>query len=401
MFSMTIPGLTSLLTTYGYWAVFACIAIESTGIPFPGETMLLVASIYAGTTHQLSLPLVIAAAASGAILGDNLGFWAGREGGYRLLRRYGRFLRLDERKLKLGLYLFMRHGGKVVFFGRFVALLRMWAAFLAGTNRMGWKRFLLFNALGGMLWATLYGAGGYLLGDNVHRLTGPMGIVAIVLAVLTLLAFLVFVRRNEHRLEEEAERTLPGPLDAYQSAAVTDSMLKECTDLPRPSAYAKTKPLRSSQGQSSRKRHWEGKRIVCSAVMVLGLLAWALGVYTLVATHDREQASALLAAGVVCLLVGLVGRYAKEGWSLLSRQPPLLLAGVSALGGLVLAATVGVLAVRAHEKTSALLSAGLPELTAEYHARAPVLLEVGVFCLFAGIALILLSVKESQAGALP
>jgi len=145
MFSSTVPGLTSLLTTYGDFAVFACIAIESTGIPFPGETMLLVAAIYAGTTHQLSLPLVIAAAATGAILGDNLGFWAGREGGYRLLRRNARFLRLDERKLKLGLYLFMRHGGKVVFFGRFVAVLRMWAASLSGTNRMGWKRFLLFN----------------------------------------------------------------------------------------------------------------------------------------------------------------------------------------------------------------------------------------------------------------
>src|SRR6266516_6832572 len=89
MFSMTIPGLTSLLTTYGYWAVFACIAIESTGIPFPGETMLLVAAIYAGTTHRLAIPLVIAAATLGAILGDNIGYWVGREGGFRLLRRYG------------------------------------------------------------------------------------------------------------------------------------------------------------------------------------------------------------------------------------------------------------------------------------------------------------------------
>ena len=259
MFHIATSDLMHLLTTYGYWAVLVFVAIESTGIPFPGETMLLVAAIYAGTTHQLSLPLVIAAAATGAILGDNLGFWIGREGGYRLLRRYGRFLRLDERKLKLGLYLFMRHGGKVVFFGRFVALLRMWAAFLAGTNRMGWKRFLHFNALGGMLWATLYGAGGYLLGDNVHRLTGPMGIVAIVLAVLTLLTFLVFVRRNERRLEEEAERALPGPLDAYQSVAVRDGALKDRTDLPRWPVQGKTRPHRSSRGGSSQERFWEGK----------------------------------------------------------------------------------------------------------------------------------------------
>jgi membrane protein DedA with SNARE-associated domain len=217
MFHFATSTLMHLLTTYGYWAVLFFVAIESTGIPFPGETMLLVAAIYAGSTHRLSLPLVIGAAASGAILGDNLGFWIGREGGYRLLRRYGRYIRLDERKLKLGQYLFMQHGGKVVFFGRFVAVLRAWAAFLAGTNRMRWPLFLLFNALGGIVWATLYGLGGYFLGDNVHRLTGPVGIVAIVLAAFFIIAFLLFLRHNEHRLEDEAERALPGPLDEYQS----------------------------------------------------------------------------------------------------------------------------------------------------------------------------------------
>ena len=216
MIHVATSDLLHLLNTYGYLAVLVFVAIESTGIPFPGETMLLVAAIYAGTTHRLSIALVIAAAASGAILGDNLGFWIGREGGYRLLRRYGRYIRLEERRLKLGQYLFMRHGGKVVFFGRFVAVLRAWAAFLAGTNRMPWPRFLFFNAAGGIVWATLYGLGGYLLGDNVHRLTGTIGTVALVLAVLIIIAFLVFLRRNEHRLEEEAERALPGPLSDYE-----------------------------------------------------------------------------------------------------------------------------------------------------------------------------------------
>jgi len=216
MIHVATSDLLHLLNTYGYWAVLVFVAIESTGIPFPGETMLLVAAIYAGTTHRLSIALVIAAAATGAILGDNLGFWIGREGGYRLLRRYGRYIRLEERRLKLGQYLFMRHGGKVVFFGRFVAVLRAWAAFLAGTNRMPWPRFLFFNAAGGIVWATLYGLGGYFLGDNVHRLTGTIGTVALVLAVLVIIAFLVFLRRNEHRLEEEAERALPGPLSAYE-----------------------------------------------------------------------------------------------------------------------------------------------------------------------------------------
>lgn len=136
MLHLATSDLIHLLATYGYWAVLFFVAIESTGIPLPGETMLLVAAIAAGTTHKLSLPLIIGAAACGAILDDNLGFLVGHEGGYRLLRRFGHYIRLDERKLKLGQYLFRKHGGKVVFFGRFVSVLRAWAAFLAGTNRM-------------------------------------------------------------------------------------------------------------------------------------------------------------------------------------------------------------------------------------------------------------------------
>lgn len=100
-----------------------------------------------------------------------------------MLRRYGSAIHLDERKVKVGLYLFRRHGGKVVFFGRFVAILRAWAAFLAGTNRMPWSRFLLFSALGGIVWATVYGLGGYFPGATIHRLAGPLGTITLVLAV--------------------------------------------------------------------------------------------------------------------------------------------------------------------------------------------------------------------------
>src|SRR5258708_6639973 len=165
MLHVATSDLQHFLMTYGYLAVLLFVAIESIGIPFPGETMLLVAAIYAGTTRELSIWVVILGAAGGAIVGDNVGYWIGGEGGFRLLRRYGRYIRLDERKLKVGLYLFRKHGGKVVFFGRFVAVLRAWAAFLAGVNRMPWPRFLLFNALVGIIWSTLYGLGGYLLGD--------------------------------------------------------------------------------------------------------------------------------------------------------------------------------------------------------------------------------------------
>lgn len=208
----TAQTLTDLLNSYGYLAVFLFVGIESTGIPFPGETMLLTAAIFAGTTHSLNIALVIAAAAAGAIVGDNLGFWAGREGGYRLVRRYGRYVRLDERRLKLGQYLFDRHGGKVVFFGRFVAVLRTWAAFLAGVNRMPWSRFLFFNAAGGILWAGTFGLLGYLLGNHIARVEGPVRIISIALALVFAVAFVLFLRRNEERLQAEAERELPGPL---------------------------------------------------------------------------------------------------------------------------------------------------------------------------------------------
>ena len=113
-----------ILATHGYLAVFAFIGIESLGIPFPGETMLVTAAVYGGATGHLSIALVIAAAAAGAIVGDNVGFGLGHWGGYRLLVRYGGYVRLDQAKLKVGRYLLLRHGGKVVFFGRFVSVLR-------------------------------------------------------------------------------------------------------------------------------------------------------------------------------------------------------------------------------------------------------------------------------------
>ena len=202
--------LDHLLSTYGYAAVFAFIAIESLGIPFPGETMLITAGIYTGTTHHLEIALVIAAAAAGAIIGDNIGYGVGHWGGYRLLLRYGKYVRIDRAKLKVGRYIFVRHGAKVVFFGRFVSILRTYAAFLAGTNKMDWKRFLLYNASGGIIWALIFGLASYLLGRTIDKLSTPVDIALGVVGGLAVVAFLVFLRRNQKRLEEEAERAFPG-----------------------------------------------------------------------------------------------------------------------------------------------------------------------------------------------
>ena len=201
-----------LVAAYGYPAIVLAIALESMGVPLPGETVLIAAALYAGATHQLSIVLVVAAAALGAVFGDNTGFWIGRRLGFPLLRRYGRFVRLDERRLKLGRYLFARHGSTIVFFGRFTALLRALAALLAGANGMTWGRFLLFNLSRGVLWAALYGGGGYLLGSAVQQIAGPVGIGLAVLAVGVIVAVAVFLRRHEAQLAAKAEHAYPGSL---------------------------------------------------------------------------------------------------------------------------------------------------------------------------------------------
>jgi membrane protein DedA with SNARE-associated domain len=156
--------------------------------------MLIAAAIYAGTTHQLDIELVILAAIAGAIIGDNIGFILGREVGYRLVTRYGRFIGVTERRMALGQSLFRLHGGKIVFFGRFVALLRALAAFLAGLNRMSWQRFLVLNAAGGIIWALAYGLSAYWFGAVVQHLSGPIAIAFWILGALGALAAFVAVR---------------------------------------------------------------------------------------------------------------------------------------------------------------------------------------------------------------
>jgi membrane protein DedA with SNARE-associated domain len=200
-----------LVQTYGLWALFTVVMLESMGVPLPGESALLTAALYAGSTHQIDIFRVILVAAAAAIIGDNIGYLLGRSIGVRLLVRYGRYLRLDEKRLKLGQYLFMRHGGKIVFFGRFVAILRTFAAFLAGVNLMSWPRFLGMNALGGTCWAALFGGGAYLFGEQINSVAGPLRLLFLVAAVCAAAAGMFFVRRYEKDLEERAEAAIPGP----------------------------------------------------------------------------------------------------------------------------------------------------------------------------------------------
>jgi len=205
--------LQDFVASYGYFAVFAIVAAESAGVPLPGETTLVSAAVFAGQ-GTLDVKWVIACAALGAILGDNAGYWVGREYGFPIVLKYGRYLHLDEPRLKLGQYLFQRHGGKIVFFGRFVALLRAFAAVLAGINHLEWPRFFTFNALGGVVWASLFGLGGFFLGRAFEHYARPVGLAALIAAIIGAIAAQRFIAHHEKALIAEAEAALPGPLMA-------------------------------------------------------------------------------------------------------------------------------------------------------------------------------------------
>jgi membrane protein DedA with SNARE-associated domain len=223
---MELPSwLVQGIDTYGYWAILLAVAIESTGIPFPGETALVVGAVYAATHHTLDIPLVIIAASVGAILGDNLGYTIGRRGGYPVLQRVAQLLHLDLGRLSYSERFFERHGDKTVFFGRFFSILRTWVAFLAGLHRMPRRVFFVWNAAGGIVWATAYGTLGYVLGHNlpllerVLRTLGIGGIVLLAAVVLAAIGVWWYRRRREARMVEGAE---PGEAQSQDSASESE-----------------------------------------------------------------------------------------------------------------------------------------------------------------------------------
>jgi len=204
--------LEQIISTQGYWAVGLVVGLESMGLPLPGETILVLAALYASATHGLDIWGVIGAAIAGAIIGDNIGYLLGRRVGYQLLLKWGPGLGITDDKIKIGQYMFIQHGVKAVFFGRFIAVLRILAAFLAGLNRMCWKRFLIANAVGGVIWAMIFGLGAYTFGKSLLQVKGPLGVVFLIIAVAAFFIGLRFVRAHEAQLREAAERALPGPL---------------------------------------------------------------------------------------------------------------------------------------------------------------------------------------------
>jgi membrane protein DedA with SNARE-associated domain len=205
-------SIAGLMAHFGLVAVFCFVALEAAGVPLPGETVLVLAAGYAGHTHHFSLAGVIGVAVGAAVIGDNVGYAFGRYGGWPLLRRHRRLLHVRDSDLKAGRLLFVRYGGRVVFLGRFVSILRTYAAFLAGVNHMPWRQFLLWNGAGGAIWAAAWTSVAYVFGTRLAELSTAVqwGSLAVMAGLAVTVTWMI--RRGWGRLRAEAEATYPHPL---------------------------------------------------------------------------------------------------------------------------------------------------------------------------------------------
>lgn len=211
--TLSTTTLESLLQHWGYWVVFGAMLLENAGLPLPGETVTLLGGYAAGSGH-LNVFGVMAAAAGGAILGDNLGYWVGRRAGWGLVLRVGRLLRRSPEQMESLRTSFLRHAGKSVLIGRFVAVLRVLAGPLAGAVHMPYRRFVLFNCLGAVLWAGTMVSLAWLGGRWIpfERMVGGVvqfGLGALVLVVVLLAIPMLISRFEERQLEDGAEESPP------------------------------------------------------------------------------------------------------------------------------------------------------------------------------------------------
>lgn len=194
--------MTNLLLDYGLALLFVLVAVESAGVPLPGEIALITAAVLA--RDHYSIVSVIVLAAAGAIVGDNVGYWIGRLGGRKLVERWGITRRYAARVLPPSERFFRRHGGKTVFLGRFVSVLRVTAAWLAGMSRMHWWQFFLWNALGGVVWATGTALVAYWAGKAAAEAIGRYGLYAGGVLVVLLVVGFVVLRLWRNRVVESA-----------------------------------------------------------------------------------------------------------------------------------------------------------------------------------------------------
>ena len=202
---MTPAHLSTLVADYGYLATFVTVALASSGIPLPAGELLIAAAVYASHTHRLDLPILLIVGSAGAAIGGAVGYAVGRLLGATALERYGRFVGLDAAKVRLGRYLFVMHGGKIVFFLRFIALVGPFGGVLAGANRMALGRFALFNILGATAWTVVFGAGGYLFGSMFEAVGRTAGVAAVIVTLAVLGAAALYIHRRGAELQASAD----------------------------------------------------------------------------------------------------------------------------------------------------------------------------------------------------
>src|SRR6185437_3892368 len=215
-----IVNVEHLVESAGYPLLFLVVMAESSGVPVPGETGLITAGILS-SSGKLEIELVIAIAAAAVIVGDNIGYVIGRKGGRWVLERPGAFARQRKEVLLVGEPFFEKHGPKAVFFGRFILGLRVWASWLAGATHMHWRSFALWNALGGICWATAIGLIAYFLGRSADNAIKAFGLYGAAAAVLALFGFFFMHRRavRRARAAQEADSSEPEQQREEEAAA--------------------------------------------------------------------------------------------------------------------------------------------------------------------------------------
>jgi membrane protein DedA with SNARE-associated domain len=195
-----LAALVNVTQNLGLPLLFVLVGMESMGIPVPGETAIIFGGL-AASQGKLDITAVIVVAAAAAIIGDNIGFLIGRRGGRALLERPGRFEKERKRVLEIGDPFFEKHGSKAVFFGRWVAGLRVWAAWLAGASEMRWRTFLAWNAAGGISWATSVSLAAYFGGTTVEHIVTKVGLYGGIAVGVAVIIGLVLWRRRRAAAE--------------------------------------------------------------------------------------------------------------------------------------------------------------------------------------------------------
>jgi membrane-associated protein len=201
--TLQLAALFGISSGLGY-ALPAIIGLESMGVPSPGETALILAAVLA-SQGKLQIELVLLIGIASAIIGDNIGYFLGRRIGREVLTAPGPFEHRRRMLISIGDRFFTRHGPKAVFFGRWVALVRVAAAWLAGINHMRFREFFFWNALGGISWGISFGLAGYFGGHAAAHVIEQFGIVAAIVLGVVVIGALVFMRVREHRARQRAE----------------------------------------------------------------------------------------------------------------------------------------------------------------------------------------------------